>query len=454
MNLMKKAIIKYPILTLMAMMLFNVKAFATETAPVIPTPTGFYAFLTIIPLIVILILLFRRVNMLVAGLIGGIMAMMIGGIGLVTANKLFLAAIPGMLSITVPIVNSAVATAVFKSGGYASALALVRRGIKDKVEYFAAFIVLLMAAATYMSGIGGGPAMVLAPLAFAAMGAIPELIAAMSLAAAVAFTTSPASLETGIITKLTGAATTDYVTAMRPYWIFFTVIAIIIGFVGAKRRKTLFQSEETEEIRSKSNGELFKNTIPAIFLLTAVIAGPFINKAVGIPILGPLMYTIVTIGLIAICTKLTLPQSADAMIDGSTYILTRLFQVGIFLTFINIIGETGAFNAIVSVAKSAPTNFIVPVAVLAGFAVGVPAGAYVGTLLALVLPVAISLGLPLTSIGFIAMGVGLGSQMSFVNITMQAQSSGFQIPILQVVKGNTKWIVSSLIILLVISYVV
>lgn len=429
-------------------------ASTTPAPPPIPTPTGLYALMTVIPIIVILVLLFMKMNMLVAGLIGGILAMLISGLGLGTANRLFLAAIPAMLSITVPIINSAIATAVFKSGGYTSALALVRRGIKGKVEYFAAFIVILMGLATYMSGIGGGTAMVLAPLAFAAVGAIPELIAAMSLAAAVGFTTSPASLETGIISRLTGAAVNDYVTVMRPYWIAFTILAVVIGFIGAKRRKTLFQSEESEEIKAMSTKQLLIQTIPAIFLLTAVLIGPFVNAWAGIPILGPLMYMIITIGLIAICTKFTLPQSADAMIDGSTYILTRLFQVGIFLTFINIIGETGAFNAIVSLAGTVPLNLLAPAAVLAGFAIGVPAGAYVGTLLALVLPVAITFGLPLVNIGFIAMGVGLGSQMSFVNITMQAQSAGFQIPILQVVKGNTKWILMSLAILLVVAFVV
>ena len=416
------------------------------------TPTGFNAVLTVIPLAVILILLFKKVNMLVAGLIGGVMAMVIGGISIVTANKLFLESVPGMLSITVPIVNSAVATAVFKSGGYSSALALVRRGIKDKVEYFAAFIVVLMAAATYMSGIGGGTAMVLAPLAFAAVGAIPELIAAMCIAAAVSFTTSPASLESGIVAKFTGSPVTEYVAIMRPYWLVFVAIAVIIGFIGAKKRKTLFQSEESEEIKSKSTGELWMNTMPAIFLLTAVLIGPYVNKAIGFPILGPLMYMIVTVGLIALCTKFTLKESSDALIDGSTYILTRLFQVGIFITFINIIGETGAFSAIVSIAQNAPSSLVVPVAVLAGFAIGVPAGAYVGTILTLVLPVAITLGLPLQAVGFIAMGVGLGSQMSFVNITMQAQSSGFQIPILQVVKGNTKWVLGALVVLLGISF--
>jgi hypothetical protein len=450
---MKKLFIKglalFP--ALMFFVLLNSPVLAEEATK--PVPTGFYAVLTVLPIILILVLLFRKVNMLVAGLIGGVLAMIIGGIGLAKANSIFLAAIPAMLSITVPIINSAIATAVFKSGGYSSALALVRRAINGKVEYFAAFIVVLMAAATYMSGIGGGSAMVLAPLAFAAVGAIPELIAAISLAAAVSFTTSPASLESGVISQLTGIPVNEYVTAMRPYWLVFVVIAVIIGFVGAKRRKALFQSEETEEIKSKSTKELWLNTVPAIFLLLAVLVGPYVNKAVGMPILGPLMYMFITIGLIALCTKFSLKESADAVIDGSTYILTRLFQVGIFLGFINIIGETGAFSAIVSVAQSAPAALMVPVAVLAGFAIGVPAGAYVGTILTLVLPVAIALGLPLISIGFIAMGVGLGSQMSFVNITMQAQSSGFQIPILQVVKGNTKWILGSLALLLVLSFV-
>ena len=418
---------------------------------VISTPTGLYALLTVIPIIVILILLFKKVNMLIAGLIGGILAMFIGRIGLASANAHFLSTIPSMLSITVPIVNSAIAGAVFKSGGYTAALTLVRRGIKGKVEYLAVFIVLLMSLATYMSGIGGGTAMVLAPLAFAAVGAIPELIAAMSIAAAAAFTTSPASLETGIITNLANIPAMDYVTVMRPYWIIFTAIAIIIGFIGARRRKAVFQGEEPEEIRKKSDAELFKNTIPVIFLLAAVILGPLINKAVGMPVLGPLVYSIVTIALVSICTDFTISESADAMIEGSTYILTKLFQVGLFLTFINIIGDTGAFSAIVGVANLAPSALVVPVAVLAGFAIGVPAGAYVGTLLTLIIPVSLSLGLPLVSIGFIAIGVGLGSQMSFVNITTQALSSGFKIPILEIVKGNTKWIILCLILLLGIS---
>ncbi|MBU3144878.1 hypothetical protein [Clostridium sp. CF012] len=441
-------------LAFMVMLLFSsAQVFAAEATKVVKTPQGIQALLTIIPLIIILILLFKKVDMLVAGLVGGVMAMIIGGIGLVQANDFLLKSIPFMLNITVPIINSALAMAVFKSGGYTSALTLVRRGIKGRVEFFVAFIVILQAAATYMSGIGGGSAMVIAPLAFAAVGVIPELVAGMAIAAAVSFTTSPASLESGIVSKLGNIAVGDYVSQMRIFWIAFVVIAIIIAFYGTKRRNALFKDEESEEFKDMNSKQLFKNTIPAIFLLSAVIFGPLVNTLVGFALVSPLVYTIVTVTLIFLCTKLNLNQSVNSMVDGSSYILVRLFSVGIFLAFINIIGATGAFASIVSVAKLAPATLVVPTAVLAGFLVGVPAGAYVGSVLTLVLPIAVSLGFSPISLGFVAMGVGLGSQMSFVNITMQALSSGFQIPVIDVVKGNSKWVLGCLVLLLVLSFI-
>lgn len=438
--------------TLLISLFSGITVFASEGTEV-KTPEGFQAFLTVIPLIVIIVLLVKKVDMVIAGLIGGVMAMIIGGIGIVEANDFLLKSIPSMLTITVPIINSALAMAVFKAGSYTSALTLVRRAIKGKVEYFAAFIVILQAAATYMSGIGGGSAMVIAPLAFAALGAIPELIAGMAIAAAVSFTTSPASLETGIVSKLTNIPVSDYVTEMRIFWIVFVVIAIIIAFYGAKKRNAMFKEDESEEIKAMTGKELFINTIPAIFLLGAVIIGPLVNSALGYSLISPLVYTIGTVALIFLCTKMDLNQSVNAMVDGSNYILVKLFSVGIFLAFINIIGETGAFASIVSVANLAPKAVMVPTAILAGFIVGVPAGAYVGSVLTLVLPIVVALGFSPISVGFVAMGVGLGSQMSFVNITMQALSSGFQTPIINVVKGNSKWILGCLTLLLVISFV-
>ncbi|MEG0553441.1 MAG: citrate transporter, partial [Carnobacterium sp.] len=167
----------------------------------------------------------------------------------------------------------------------------------------------------------------------------------------------------------------------------------------------------------------------------------------------PLVYMVVTLALIFFFSKFNMNETVEAMIDGSTYILTRLFQVGIFLGFINVIAQTGTFAVIAGVAESAPAALVVPVAVLTGILIGVPAGAYVGSILTLVLPVAVSLGFTPLALGFVTIGVGFGSQMSFVNITMQALSSGFNIPILEVVKGNVKWITLASVLLLVISLV-
>lgn len=427
--------------------------FAAEAINEIVAPTGVKAFLVLIPLVLVLVLLFKKVDMIIAGLIAGILAMIIGGISLAEANSQLLEAIPTMLSITVPIINSAVAMAVFKAGSYTAALTLAKRGTKGKVEYVAGFIVILLAAATYMSGIGGGSAMVIAPLAFAAVGVVPELIAAMSLAAAVSFTTSPASLESSIVSELGGFSVASYVDQMRPFWLLFVGLAILLAFFGTKRRHLGFKESANQEYENKSNGELFKTTLPAIFLLFAVIFGPLINDLIGFVLFTPLVYMVVTLALIFVCTDFSMNQSVEAMVDGSTYILTRLFQVGIFLAFINVIAETGTFAVIAGAAQNTPAAIVVPVAILTGILIGIPAGAYVGSVLTLVLPVAVSLGFPVLALGFVTMGVGLGSQMSFVNITMQALSSGFQIPILDVVKGNVKWLSLAAVLLLVIGLV-
>lgn len=446
-----KKIVQFSLLVIGINFLLPTAVFAQDLE--VQAPTGFIAILTLVPLIVVLVLLFLKVDMIIAGLVGGILAILIGGIGLADVNKELLEAIPTMLGITVPIINSAIAMAVFKSGGYSAALTLAKRGTKGKVGFVAVFIVILLAAATYMSGIGGGSAMVIAPLAFAAVGVVPELIAAMSLAAAVSFTTSPASLETSITSQLAGIDAAEYVTAMRPYWLFFVALALVLAYWGTKRRGLGFKEEANDEYSSMSNGQLFKITIPAIFLLFAVIFGPIVNDLAGTAIFTPLTYMVVTLVLIYLCTKFNMNESVTAMVDGSTYILTRLFQVGIFLAFINVIAKTGTFAVIAGVANNAPTAIVIPVAVLTGILIGIPAGAYVGSVLTLVLPVAVSLGFPIVALGFVTMGVGLGSQMSFVNITMQALSSGFQTPILDIVKGNVKWISIASVILLIISFI-
>ena len=416
--------------------------------------TPLFSAFSIVPLLTILGLLFLRVNMLIAGLAGGLVAMIAGGITVPQANGIMIEQIRNLMSIAVvPILNSAVAMAVFKSGGYTAALTLVRRGIGGNVPAMGAFIVFLQAAATYMSGIGGGSAMVIAPLAFAAVGAIPSVIVGMSIAAATCFTTSRASLETATVLKLANIPVDQYADMMFPYMALFVVLGMGIAAYGAWRNGGVFSGEENEEIKKMSTAELQKATLPAVFLLLAVVFSPVINKVAGGPVVIPLVYAVITLALVGLCTKFNFSQTCEALIDGSSYILTRLFQVALFLMFITLIEKIGAFATIAAIAQNAPISLMVPAAVLAGYLIGVPAGGYVATILGLILPVAVALNFPPLAIGFVTMGVGLGSQMCPVNITMQALSFGFQIPIMQVVRGNSVWILPCVAILMVLSLI-
>lgn len=434
----------------LAIFVTRVPAFALDITQV-QAPEGFQALLTLVPIVLVLVLLFLRVDMIIAGVVSALVAMLIGGVPLQTLNSEMLGSIPQMLSNTGPIINSAVATAVFKAGGYTAAIELVKRLVKGKVEFVAAFIALLVSLATYMSGLGGGTVMVVAPLAFVAVGVVPELIASMSIAAAASFIASPASLETAVISQLASADPTVHVAAMRPYWILFTVVAVVLAFIGTKRSHVKTTSDIDEKYVQMKSGELFKYTIPALFLLFAVILGPVINKAINFPLFVPVVYMILTLVAIILFIGVKPNETFASLIEGSSFILTRLFQVGVFLGFIFTIAHTGTFSVITGIARSAPATILIPAMVLAGVLIGIPAGAYVGSILSLIIPVAIALGFSATQIGFVAMGVAFGSQMSFVNISMQALSSGFQIPILQVVKGNAKWLVASSVVLMGLS---
>ena len=98
-------------------LVFIVLAICLALAFVARSSPGTPAAMTIgvLPIGLILGLLFMQVNMLVAALAGGVMAMIIGSLGLDVANKGLTEAVPKMLSITVPIINSAIAMAVFQA---------------------------------------------------------------------------------------------------------------------------------------------------------------------------------------------------------------------------------------------------------------------------------------------------------------------------------------------------
>ncbi|NBI07735.1 hypothetical protein [Senegalia massiliensis] len=410
--------------------------------------------INVIPLVVILILLFMRKHMLFAGLVGGILAMIIGGIGIGEATGLFIGGVGNMLGITVPILYAAAASMVAKAGSIESLVELAKRGLKGKIAILGGIMVLIQAFATYTAGLGAGNTMVTAPLVAIALGAVPEVIAGMAIATAVGFTTSPASTETVIAAESAGRNVVAHANAMLPYTIVFFVLAAALAVYGVYRRGSLIrEGKDNKQEENVSTSILVKRAIPSIALLTLVVLGSNLNNLIGITLFTPATAVIFTAILTVICTPLNIDKTSEALIDGSKFILTTLFSVGIFLSFINMIGELGTFEQLAGLVSKAPDAIILPMAMVAAFLIAIPSGAFTAGVLTLILPTLSVLGLPSEAMGFVAIATGLGTQISPVQINVAALADGFDLEIMDVIKENVKYVIPAFILVTIVAII-
>ncbi len=410
--------------------------------------------ISVIPLLVILIMLFMKKHMLFAGLVGGILAMIIGRISIGEASGIFIGGISNMLGITVPILYAAAAVMVSKAGSIQALVELAKRGLKGKISILAGIIVLIQAFATYMAGMGAGNTMVTAPLMAVALGAIPEVVAAMAIATAVGFTTSPASTETILAAESAGREVAAHATAMMPYTIVFYILAALLAIYGVRKRGAMVQTKaDTSQEEAESTSVLVKKAIPAIALLTMVVAGSYINSLIGISFFSPATSVIITAILTVLLTPLNTDETSEALIEGSRFILTTLFAVGIFLSFINMIGELGTFQQLAALVDKAPQPIIVPAAIIVAFLIAIPSGAFTAGVLTLILPTLSVLGLPSEAMGFVAIATGLGTQISPVQINVAALAKGFEVEVIDIIKGNLKYVLAALGLLIILSVI-
>ncbi|OIQ11097.1 TRAP transporter large permease subunit [Neomoorella thermoacetica] len=404
--------------------------------------------IVLLPLLVIIAVLVMRKHMIVAGISGAIVAMIIGHMGLASATKIIMDAIPGMMSMTTPIMYSATALAVAKTGGFDALLRLSRKITGNRVYLVAAAIVLIQALATYAAGLGAGNTMVTGPLAFAAVGAVPELIAGMAIATAASFETSPASAESATISKIAKMDVGTYVNQMFPFTILFWIIGIALAAYGVWRRGRILNEENNEPM---SMGQIVRTALPPLYFIIVVVAGKYLNMLFG----GYHVFTapfnmISTLVLATILTKSSMDKMAENLIQGSSFILTRLFAIGVFLGFINILSEIGTFKYIAQIAASAPSFIFVSTAILAGFIVAVPAGAYSVGVISLVVPVLAAVGLTPLQMGLVALAIGMGTQMSPVQINVAALSQTFEMEIESVVRNNAPYVFGVLALLIIL----
>lgn len=411
--------------------------------------------INLIPIVVILfVLIFWKKHMMAAGLIAGAVAMLIGKISLHDGAALVTGGINTMFSYTSPILYAAAAVMVSKGGGFWAIISLAKKVLKDKIGLFAGFLVLVQALATYMAGMGAGNTMVIAPLVAAAVGAIPEVVAGMALATAACFTTSPASTETVLAAEAAGIDVGIHAANMLPFTLLFVILGAALAVYGVYKRGIMIEGEKGEAQESEtSSGKLWVQAAPALALLVMVIAGSRINKLIGVTVFVPVVNVILTAVLVAVLSPLTVNETCEALGDGSRYILTTLFSVGIFLGFINIIAELGTFEQLAGLVGNAPSAVIVPCAVIMSFLIAIPSGAMCAGVLALILPTLSLLGMPSAAMGFVAMAAGIGTQISPVQVNLAALSDGFQVEVMTIVKNNMKYMLIALAILVVCSFI-
>ena len=413
--------------------------------------------INLIPIAIILVvLIFWRKHMLFAGLLGAVSAMLIGQIALGDAVSKVTGGISTMFSYTAPILYAAAAVMVSQAGCFKAIVSVAQKKLKKKIFLFAAFMVLVQSLATYMAGMGAGNTMVIAPLVFAAVGAIPEVIAGMAIATAACFTTSPASTETVLAAEAAAVDVGKHASAMMPMTLILIVLGAALAAYGVYKKGTLLvekagtgNAAEEEEI-SKPGVRM----IPAIALLVLVILGGKINGLLHVNIFSPVVNVLITAILTAVLTPLRINKTCDALGEGSRYILTTLFSVGIFLGFINIIAALGTFEQLAALVGKAPQVIIVPCAIIMAFLIAIPSGAMCAGVLALILPTMSLLGMPSAAMGMVAIAAGLGTQVSPVQINIAALSDGFQVDIMTIVKNNMKYVLIALAVLIVASFIV
>ena len=404
----------------------------------------------LLPLLVMLILVLRNKHMILAGLVGGLTAMLVGGIGFSQASKIVMTSIPGMTGIITPVIYSAVALVLAKLGGFEALLGLSRRVFGRKQYLIAAAIVLTQALATYAAGLGAGNTMVTGPLALAIVGAVPQLIAGMAIVTAASFMTSPSGADAAAISKIANIEIATYSDTMFPITVCLWTLGMTIAAFGVWKSGSVLQDEDT--MSDVTLREQLIKVMPPVYFLVVVVAGKNLNELFDYSLFSPIFNMFSTLMLGFAVTRQSPGKLAEELVQNSSFLLTKLFAIGIFLGFINILAEIGTFTYIAEFIKSSPAFVTVPVAVFIAFCISIPAGGYSVGVSTLVMPIMVESGLSITQIGLAALAVGVGTQMSPVQINVASLSQSFKLDIQRIVKINAPYMAGVAAILCIMGF--
>ena len=433
-------------------------------------------FLLVVPLLVVLILLLPpiRAHVLVAGFVGGVLAMIIGGLSIGEATSLFTDGVVRLLSIASVILFASTAIVLSRAGSISSTLNIINRALRGKVQWVTAAMVLVQALAVYGAGHGAANTLVTAPLVFSAVGFNPLTIVGMSLVSGASWATSPASAESAIIAEAMGITVPEYAQFMLPFTAIIWVVGAILAFIGvtlALRNNTLNPgvppegAEEEEETDEQHDGnhsgptigdpeaQDWKRALPFFTLLALIIFGPLVNGILDIPIFTVFTIPIIALILAAVLLRINFNVLAEEFISGSHVILRYLFLVGVFLGFINMMDAIGTFEVLAALPGGLTGSLVGIGALVVAFLIAIPSASYTAAIDAMILPVMAASGIPVGMFGFVGIAVAQGAMMSPVQVNVAATAHGFRTTIMRIVTNNAPYLPVALILTILMSQI-
>lgn len=434
-------------------------------------------FFKVLPLLLILVALLPpfRAHILVAGLVGGVAAVIIGGLDLAKVTELFLKGVTQILGITSVLMFAATAMVLARAGSTRAILELIQRRFGNRVELVAGAMTLVQALATYVAGIGAANTLVTAPLIAAVAGFVPGLVAGLSIVSGASWATSPASAESAYISQQMQLTPVEYAAFMRPYTIAFWAIGVVLAWWSVRRWRlanriepiiatdtgdaTLPAGLESAAAAAKAEpstvvGGPWRRALPFFVLLAIILVGPLLNRLIGRPIFSPALTPLWVLAVAAVALKLSPNRIGEMFIDGGLTILRYLFLVGLFLGFINLLAEIGTFETIAGFVGLAPIRLVTIVALIAAFLIAIPSAAYTVAIDALVIPVLAAVGVPVWAFGFVGIAVAQGSMISPVQINVAATAHGFRTEIMRIIRTNLPYMPAALVVTIILAAIV
>jgi len=428
-------------------------------------------FLLVLPLVVTLLLLLPpfRAHVIVAGFVGGILAMIIGGLSVGQATGLFTEGVTRLFGIAPVILFASTSIVLARAGSMASTLSLLKRGLKGRVEFIAPAMVIVQALAVYAAGSGAANTLVTAPLLFAAIGFNPYVLGGLSIASAGAWACSPSAAETAFISEAMQMSVTDYVAFMRPYAVVLWILGAVIAYIGVVKAKKAgairpgYSPEETldnVEVANASASILgdpktadWKRATPFFVLLALLVSSPVVNKLIGVPVLTTFTIPFIVLILVGLLAKINFNDLGKEFVNGSKTILGYLFMVGVFLGFTNMLTQIGTFDVIAKLPGGLPVALIGIGGLIVAFLIAIPAAAYTTAVLIITVPVMQAIGIPTVMFGFMTLIVAQGAMISPVQVNVAASAHGFKISILRVVSNNLRFIPIAAVIVIIMSQI-